>query len=196
MSAGKPKKRRLNAPRQMSGCGRTLGSVSPGFLGDQAKDGSQPLYPGAQAVRRMVPAEPPPAGQGAAPNHRRETEGSLSVLRDHRELDSDLAFSFRDGSSVAPMAQSPLAAGSDALGPFLSVPGALRPASCEVRPLVPRHAANHGPRSRMREIRSSGSVRGEGEQSPFPTSMTPSHGTPSSYRTGTTSRTSLTVVRV
>ena len=111
----------------------------------------------------MVSVQPSPADRGAVSRDHGETTWALPVLRNHRKLGGARTFPPRDALRVAFLAEPSFTACSDELGALQRLASAVSGATGQVRSLSVRQVANHGPRSRMRESRKSGSVRGGGE---------------------------------
>ncbi len=146
-------------------------SFSARELGGEAKDGSQPLPPGAQASFRLVPAEPPPTDQGATATALAEATRSLRILRYHRKLVCDLGLLPRGVPRLEAVAEPPLTTSLDNLGEVQCAVAAIQAATATLRPFSSGHVANLWPEEpdagnlhvRIRE--------GGGRSSPSPTSI-------------------------
>ena len=93
-----------------SGLHPLLGSVPSWELGGPAQDGTGPLQPGTEGHQPLVPVPPPQAGRLAARKACAEAQGSLCVLRDHRERAAALALPQSPASDLAQVAVASIAA--------------------------------------------------------------------------------------
>ncbi len=151
-----------------------LGTIPAGQVSDPAGDGERPIPPGTAGDQPLASPTSTHVDCVPTPSALAEAARAPGVLRDHWKRPALATVRDARQAPVAQVAQPPLSTGWDALESLCAASRTLpAPASCG-RPLsLPPCSESLIPRSRMRQLRTSGSEGGRGRQLPRSTRPAP-----------------------
>src|SRR3954471_15392982 len=122
-----------------------LGSDAQGDVDGEAQDGEGPLRPIPEVDSGVVPQAPSSIAPGAARRPDGEVARAFRVLRDHRQFAEPEPLSAPRETSLAQVAQSPLAQGLHPVGAIRRTGAALPAASGATESRPPGHVAKSWP---------------------------------------------------